>query len=152
MATINRMRPALALGLLAASTLAWPQAHQKTFDDYILRSSVVNTLSIPAESAQQHGITRAADTGILNVTVLKKGSELTGTQEARVEAFARDLLGRKREIDMRETEIGQWVSYSGTFTFAPREVLDFVIHAQPAGSDEWLDMTYRERVWQDVRP
>jgi hypothetical protein len=144
----------LALRLAASAVLvlqagqAAAQNHEQTFERYVLQSNVVSSLSIPQASAAVHGIRRAADQGILNVTVLKKGQSLQ-TVPARVRAHAVSLAGSKRDIEMKETTAGDWVSYTGTFSFAPREVLDFKIVAEPAGSGETLAMSYRERVWVD---
>lgn len=134
---------------------AWPQAgahaqmQEKTFENHVLRSSVVSSMSIPEASAAEHNIKRAPDLGILNVTVLKKGSQLTETVPAKVSAYAMDLAGTRRLIPMRETKANGWVSYTGTFPFAPREVLDFTVSAQPENVGQPLEMTYRERLWRD---
>lgn len=148
-----RVSPRLtaALALLGAwlPLPAQVQTHEKAFDDYVIRSSVVSSLSIPEASAQAHGIERAPDRGILNVTVLKKGSYLTETVPARVEAEAVNLIGSRRTIPMLQTKADRWVSYTGTFSFAPREVLDFNITVWPQGSRQPLKLNYRERVWVD---
>lgn len=134
---------------------AWPQAgahaqtHEKAFEKHVLRSSVVSSMSIPEASAAEHNIKRAPDLGILNVTVLKQGSQLTETVPADVKAYAMDLSGARRLIPLRETKANGWVSYTGTFPFAPREVLDFTVSAQPENVGQPLEMTYREQLWRD---
>jgi len=144
----------LALRLAAVAVLvlqaghAGAQNHEQAFERYVLKSNVVSSLSIPEASANKHAIRRAADQGILNVTVMKKGQSLQ-TVPARVQAHAISLAGSKRKIEMRETKVGDWVSYTGTFNFAPREVLDFNIVAEPTGSGQVLEMSYRDRVWVD---
>lgn len=147
---MNRL--ALRLTTVAVLVLqaghAGAQNHEQTFQRYVLQSNAVSSLSIPEASASMHGVRRAADQGILNVTVTKKGQSLQ-TVPAKVRAHAISLAGSKREIEMRETKVGEWVSYTGTFNFAPREVLDFKIFAEPLGSGEVLEMSYRERVWVD---
>lgn len=148
---IKPMRFAAALALSLACPLAWGQGqvHEKAFDQFVLRSSVVSSMSIPESSAAANGIQRAPDRAILNVTVLKKGSNLTETVPAKVEASAANLAGSRRLVPMAETKANGWTSYTGTFNFAPREVLDFTITAQPAGGGKPLEMTYREQVWKD---
>jgi hypothetical protein len=147
---IKPIRLAVALALPIVCPAAWAQGpHQKSFDEYVLRSSVVSSMSISEASAATHGIERAHDRAILNVTVLKKGSNLTETVPARVEATAVNLAGYRRLIRMAETTADGWTSYTGTFKFAPREVLDFKITAQPVGSDKRLGISYREQLWPD---
>lgn len=143
------IRQVAATLLLVVSPLAWPQAHEKAFGDYVLRSSVVSSESVPDVGvATHHGIERGPDVAILNVSVLRKGQPVQ-TVPARVEAVAVNLAGIRRKVDMKETRSGEWVSYSGTFKFAPREVFDFTIRAEPAGSGTQLEMTYRERLWKE---
>lgn len=66
-----------------------------------------------------------------------------------MEASVVNLAGLRRLVPMEETKANGWTSYSGTFKFAPREVLDFTITAHPAGGGQPLEMTYREQVWKD---
>lgn len=142
---------AVALCALFGGQSAWAQSHEQASARHVLRSSVVSTFSIPEASAAAHGIQRAADRAILNVTVLKKGSQLMETVPAKVQAHAISLAGSRRDIKMTETKAGDWVSYTGTFTFAPREVLDFTIVAEPVADGEKLELRYRERVWVDQK-
>lgn len=148
---IKPMGLAAALAVPVVCPLAWAdgQTHQKAFDQYVLRSSVVSSMSIAEASGAAHGIRRAPDRAILNVTVLKKGSNLTETVPAKVEASVVNLAGLRRLVPMEETTANGRTSYTGTFKFAPREVLDFTITAQPAGGGQPLEMTYREQVWKD---
>lgn len=37
-----------------------------------------------------------------------------------------------------------------TFSYAPREVLDFRIGVQPAGSGRDLEVSFRERLWSNL--
>lgn len=148
---MNRLALRLAAGaaFVLPAWQAWAQDHEQAFDRYVLRSNVVSSLSIPESSAAIHGIRRAADQAILNVTVLKKNGQSMQTVPAKVKAHAISLAGSKRDIDLKETKSGDWVSYTGTFSFAPREVLDFKIVAEPAGSSQALEMGYRDRIWVD---
>lgn len=144
---------AIAAALLLLSV--WPalegaaQPHERAFENHVLRSSAVSSMAISEAAAAAHDIRRASDLGILNVTVLKKASQLTETVPAKVNAYATDLSGARRTIEMRETKAAGWVSYTGTFPFAPREVLDFSISAQPEDGGPLLEMSYRERIWHD---
>lgn len=133
-----------ALLFLSLGAPSWSQPHQQTIDQYVLRSSVTSTQNISAESAKEHGIVRAPDVAILNVTVTTKGSQLTETVPAKVTAVATNLVGQRQKIDLTATKADGWVSYSGTFKFASREVLTFAIQAEPVPAGKPLKMTFRE--------
>jgi len=125
------------------------QAHQQEFGRYLLYSKVMTSSPVPqAGSGAERGIPRTGNHGVLTVTVMEKGPSLRSVP-AKVRAYAIGVAGLKRPIDMRETKAGDWVSYRGKFSFAPREVLRFEIVAEPEGSGETLDMRYRERLEAD---
>lgn len=134
-----------------ACLLAGGEVHETADERHLLRSSVVNSMSVSAAAAAAEGIERAPDRAIINVTVLAKGSQLLQTVPARIEAVATGPAGARRPIAMSETRSGHWVSYTGTFRFAPREVVDFAITARPDGGGEPLEMRFRERIWSDAR-
>lgn len=134
------------LGL--AATMAQAQSHVERQGPYLLRSSSVSTLNLAPESARKHGIERAADRAVLNVVVQKveEGNQLR-TVPAEVTAQVRTLAGVVQEVQMSETRSGDYVAYSGVYNYLPREVIDIMVNARPAGAQTPLEITYRERMW-----
>ena len=139
--------PAALFLMLVASSPAWSQAHERRFGDYTIRSSTAGTENLSAETARAHGIERGPRKAVLNVTVLKKEDGTEKTVPARLRVYVRNLTQERRQIDMRETAAGGYVSYMGTYDFVHGAVLDFTIEAQPENSGKTLTMTYRERMW-----
>lgn len=133
--------------VLAASNPAWSQAHTRQFGDYTLRASTVGTQNLSAETAREHGIERSPRRAVLNVTVLKKEAGVERTVPAKVQVYARNLAEHRRDIDMRETVAGSFISYMGTYDFVHGETLDFTVSAQPEGSAKPLSMSFRDRMW-----
>lgn len=138
---------AASIFMLLASFPAWPQAHTREYGGYTIRTSSVGTENLSAATASEHGIKRDPRRAILNITVMKKDAEANKTVPASVQAYVRNLAGQRREIDMREISEGGRVSYMGTYDFIHGEVLDFIITARPEGSNETLNLTYRDRMW-----
>lgn len=148
----NRCRAATTLlavsgTLLLFGATAQAQSHEASQGGYVVRSTLVDSTSLPAESLQQQGIDAAPDRAILNVVVLKDGSgAVRPTVRARVEATVRGLTGTPRSIPMREVVANDRLSYLGLVQHAPSEVLMLQIQATPAGSAQTIDLSYQEQM------
>lgn len=137
------------LWFLAVPGSALAQSHEQVAGPYVLRATVSTTAAIAEESAQAHGIEQKADRAILNVIVLNRDDPRQIPQPARVSAQITDLAGVLQEVELRRIEANNRISYTGTFQFLPREVVEFRISAQPEGSTETIDLQFRERLWRD---
>jgi len=100
-----------------------------------IRASTVNTTLLPEQVTRQYGIARGEQTWMLLVTVRTGKDEASETSmPANVEAFARDLQGRRIEIPLRELETAQGlVDHVGTFSIAPPDTLQFTVQVTPQG-------------------
>lgn len=139
----------LALSLAASQAWAQNQIHEKLFGQYVLRSSVANSLLIPEENLADESLVRTEKRGIIRIAVWKKGEQRTRSVPAEVQARAYDQFGSIRPISLSENRINGGVFYTGAFVFAPGEVLDFHISARPAGAEKNLEMTYQEKIRVD---
>jgi hypothetical protein len=137
----------LAAGLLlAAPLLASAQPHEEREGDYVLRSSVVQSTALDPATARAHGIEPAPGRGVLNVSVRGQGGAGPALP-ATAEATLKNMTGLERRVELREARAPNgWVSYTGAFEFAPREVLDVRVRAQPLGGGPALELAYRERM------
>lgn len=142
----------MAILLPIASLPAWPQAHTQQVGVYTLQSSTTNSENLSEESAKAHGIDRDPRRAVLNVVVLKNDAELDTTVPAKVQAYATNLAGQLKKIDMRRVAVAGRISYLGSYRFAHGEVLDFTIKAKLEGSRETLSLTFRERLWVPGSP
>lgn len=135
---------ALSSLLLAFPARSWAQAHEQRAGAYVLRSSTVGSETLAKETAIKHGIVPAPTRAVINVTV-SKGNQ---TVPATVSVAARDLIGRARDIPVRQTKENGYVSYVGAYEFVNGEVLDFTIKARPEGNQETLSLHFRDRMWR----
>jgi len=131
-----------SLSFLTAAP-AWSQAHETTSGAYTLRSSTVGSVMLSAESARKYGIDRSPLRGVFNATISKDGRNVP----AKLEVVAGSLTGKTRPIPMTETTANDSVSYTGVYDYVHGEVLDFTVKAQPQGSNEALNLTFRDRMW-----
>lgn len=144
------VRPWAVVGwacLLAASGPGWAQSHAVTDGPFTLRSSTVASESLLPASAKEHGVKRAADVGVVNVTVERRDAQGgTSTVPAKVKVETRSLTGRTAEVPVKETRANNYISYLGTYSFLPREVVDITVTAVPAGEKKALKLTYRDQM------
>ncbi|HEX5737776.1 MAG TPA: DUF4426 domain-containing protein [Hydrogenophaga sp.] len=148
MHTRNQLAPAALIVCAWAfwTGIAQAQPHVVQEGTFTLRSSVVNSETLPEETAQRHGITPGPHTAVLNVVVLK---DIDGEQwpvAANVSVTRTTLAGVQRDIELRAVEAQGRVSYLGSFDFVPREVLDFAITARIDPASPVLRLNYRERM------
>ncbi len=94
--------------------------------DYIIHYNALSTESLPPSVARAYGITRSTNRGLLNISVLKKGSGFEGV-EAEIKVNATNLTGQLRKVDLRKIEEQNAVYYIGVFSVANEETLDFSI-------------------------
>lgn len=137
---------AVVFGLWASGAQA--QSHVEKQGPYLLRSSSVSTMNLSADSARQHGIERADRRAVLNVVVQKVGEgNRLSTVPADVKAQVKTLAGVVRDVDMTASRANGYVSYSGVYSYLPRQVMDITVSAKPEGAQETLKLTYRDRMW-----
>lgn len=135
-----------SFALSAWSTSALAQPHAVRHGDFAMHSSVVNSQSISAEAAREHGIAPAENVGVLNVVVLRDIEGVQWPIRAAVSATRTTLSGVQRDIELRPVEAEGRVSYAGSFEFVPREVLDFKVTARINPGSPLLQLSYRERM------
>lgn len=122
------------------------EAYEKTFENYVLRSSTVSTDNLSTATAKAHGIERSPRKAVINVTVINKNAVGESTVPAKVAVSTIDPGGYGRDIEMRETTENGYVSYSGVYALVGREGIELDVSAQPVGSDKTLTMRFRDKV------
>lgn len=130
---------------LATGKPALAQAHETTNGPCTLRSSTVESRSISASVAARHGFSPAADLAIVDVTVSCKGQPGNGTMPADVDVTRADLAGTTESVDMRMVRQDGFVSYFGTYSHLPGQVVRLVVTASPQGDTRRMTLTYEQR-------
>ncbi len=97
-----------------------------TIGNYIVHYNALSTESLPPSVAKAYGITRSTNRGLLNISVLKKGSGFEGV-EADIKVSATNLTGQLRSIKLRKIKEQNAVYYISVFSVANEETLDFSI-------------------------
>lgn len=99
--------------------------------DYVVHYNALSTESLPPGVATAYGITRSKNKGLLNISVLKRGTDFQGA-EADIKVSATNLTGQLRDIKLRKITEQKAIYYISVFPVANRETLDFSIKVKTA--------------------
>ena len=144
-ATIGRaVAAACLLGALGVASAVSGQPHELTEGGYTVRSSVVDSSSLAPAAAREHGIEPSGGVGVLDVSVYRSDSTNYEALPATVQASLTGPAGVVEQIEMKPARAAGYVSYFGTFRYAPNEPLDFKISVKPEGAGQDLTLRYQE--------
>ena len=150
-----RRRPhvlACVAALLLALALPAPaRAEQfRTFGEYEIHFNAVRSDFIAPEAAAQHGLTRSATRGLLNVAVLRRKAD--GGQvhsEATLTVSVRGTEGEARTVRMRPIREPGVLYYIGEFRIAGADSYRFELGVQPADGTERFDIRFSQQLLAD---
>jgi hypothetical protein len=124
-----------------------PLEHVSEFDDFTLRANVSRTDVLPDDMARQYGIEPGPDLVLLNLVILEKRPDQQPVPvTAEVSVHHESLSGHHEAIDMRVVEADGHVSYIGTLDTSAQRFFQIIVEAQPAGTDEPLQMSFEVRL------
>jgi hypothetical protein len=119
--------------------------NSKDFGQYVVLFNALATDLLPPKVAREYRITRSRNRGMVNITVLKKVLGTPGQPvHARVEARAENLVGRARDIQLREVREGNAIYYIGEFRVANEETLKFTVRSRPQGTQQFLEVHFSQ--------
>ena len=123
-------------------------ATSQTFGNYTVHYNAFNSDVLQPSMAEAYGIVRSKNRGMLSITIIKKGSEPTGTPvRAQVTASASNLTGQFRKFKIREIDEKNSVYYLSAFHVAHEEMLDFVLHILPEGETRAYTVKFRQQFY-----
>jgi hypothetical protein len=134
------------LGLISLLSSIFAAAEQmQRFDNYEVHYSTVNSSFIPADVAKLHGIIRADNRIILNISIRKvvPGEELTEAQTATVTGSRNDLIN-SYPLTFKEVLEPGAVYYLADFLVLDQESSHFTVDvAIPEGRTYQLKFTQK---------
>jgi hypothetical protein len=122
----------------------------RDFGDYILHFNAISTEELTPQIAQQYGIVRSANRGMLNVTILRKNEG--GMSEAvpgSVAANAINLTAQLKNLNFREITEGDAIYYIAEFPISDEETLIFSIDATPINEPSRFSVRYKRQFFID---
>ncbi|MGB5337539.1 MAG: DUF4426 domain-containing protein [Gammaproteobacteria bacterium] len=119
--------------------------NSKDFGQYVVHYNALATDMLPAEVARKYAIRRSQNSGMINVTVLKKVLGSPGQPvHALAEVSAQNLAGQSRSIEMREIREGNAIYYIGVFRVAHEETLKFDLKVRPQGTPDTFPVQFSQ--------
>ncbi len=135
--------------LLAVLALGLPvtmQAEQmEQFGDWQIHYVVFPSSFLTPAIANNYGITRAKDVGIVNVSVLDQDGNGAPVS---VYGHATNLLGQMSQLDFREVREGPAVYYLAEIRHTDQEVVRFSFAITPPGAATF-DLKFQKKLYWD---
>ncbi|MBV2128679.1 DUF4426 domain-containing protein [Arsukibacterium indicum] len=124
-----------------------PLGHVMELDGYTLRANITRADILNQNMAEKYGIAPNPDLALLNL-VIQDNSEprQDATVAASVHVEHENLLGHTQVIDMRKAETDGYISYYGTLDASSQRIFQLNIKAQPADTDQVLEMSFEARL------
>ena len=106
----------------------------KEFGDYVIHYNAFRSDTLLPEVAKQYNLTRRNNRVILNIAVLKKVLNTTGTPTAaKVTGHVGNLTGQLKNLEFREVKEGTAIYYLAESQFTEGEFLKFDLKVTPEG-------------------
>jgi hypothetical protein len=113
--------------------------------NYRIHYNAIQTSELPAPVMQAYGIRRSPNRALVNIAILDISGEQPDPVRALVTASARNLVGQRRTIEMREVdEAGEAIYYLGEVRVNNRETLEFSISARVSGQTRPLEFKFSQ--------
>lgn len=123
------------------------------FGDYVVLVNAQTTDQLEPEVAQEYGIPRSQNRGMLNVVILKKDpqSTLATGQPMRgaVTSLTRNLTGQVKEMELKEVVETDAIYYLGHVPIETGETLVFDIDATPEGANTTLSIRFKHSFYAE---
>jgi len=122
----------------------------QAFGDYTAYFNALATNQLTAEIASQYGIVRSQNRAMLNVSVLRRGTNGPDTAvRATIDVSVRNLSGQLKNITMRPVTEGDAIYYIGEVVVTNAETLIFSIDVTPDGEPEGHSIRYMKQFFVD---
>lgn len=108
--------------------------------DHIVHFSAQSTDQLPRNVAEAYKIARSKNRVMLNVSVLKEGTNTAVSADVTVRTV--NLAGQLKNVTMRKIQEQDAIYYIGETGIANRETLIFNISITPEGSTEASDVSF----------
>jgi hypothetical protein len=127
-----------------ARTAAPAEPTQQDFGDFEVHYNAVRTDELTPAVARAYGIERSANRVLLNVSLLRKGSDGRATPvDGTVTATAYNLNGQLKDLEMRRITEGSSVYFIGEVGISGTEILVFDISASPQDRPEKYSVQFK---------
>jgi len=143
---INKVYKALFVFALALFSVNSYAEHSREFGDYVVHYNAFRSDTISPEVAKQYGLARANNRILINIAVLKKVMNTTGTPTAaEVTGHASNLTGQLKKLKFRKITEGSAIYYLAEAKISDGEFLKFDLKILPEGEKNAVRIRFDKR-------
>lgn len=137
--------------MFATSLFSVAQAEQRLVQgDYEVHYNAFNSGFLTPEVAQANGLTRSKVMALLNISVLKIGTDgVKKPANALVSGEAKNLIGQVKTINFSKIDEGDAIYYLGSFRFSDEELLKFDLQVQPDPNLSPINVRFSQTFYED---
>jgi len=115
--------------------------------DHVVHFSAQSTDKLPPEVARAYNIVRSKNRAMLNVSVLKEGSNTPVSADVSVKTV--NLTGQMKNVVMRKVTEQEAIYYIGETPVANRETLVFDISVTPEGVSKASEVRFKRQFYSN---
>ncbi len=131
--------------LLGFGSSAYAESSME-FGDYVIHYNAFRSDTLSPEIAKSYNLTRRNNRVIVNIAVLKKVLNTTGTPTAaKVTGHLKNLTGQMKAIEFREIKEDTAIYYLSEVQFTEGEFLKFDIKVTPEGGTRAASLKFDKR-------
>jgi len=144
--TLLRSLPFFTFFLLITAGSSAIAESSMDFGNYVIHYNAFRSDTLEPEVAKAYDLTRRNNRAILNIAVLKKVMNTTGTPTtAKVSGHASNLAGQMKNLEFREIKEGSAVYYLAETQFSDGEFLKFNLKIDIDGEDHAARLKFDKR-------
>ncbi|MDT8283213.1 MAG: DUF4426 domain-containing protein [Gammaproteobacteria bacterium] len=143
---VNKLFKTLFIVVLALTSLNSYAENSQEFGDYVIHYNAFRSDTISPEVAKQYGLARANNRVLINIAVLKKVMDTTGTPTAAaVTGSASNLTGQFKQLEFKTIKEGTAIYYLAETKISDGEFLKFDIKVIPEGESRAARLRFDKR-------
>lgn len=134
--------------LISLGSLSANAENSKEFGDYVIHYNAFRSDTISPEVAKQHGLARANNKVLINISILKKVMDTTGKPtNASVTGHASNLTGQLKQLKFKEISEGNAIYYLAETKISDGEFLKFDVKIIPEGETRAARLNFDKRFY-----
>ena len=142
----NNLFKVLFIFALAFGSFNSYAENSKEFGDYVIHYNAFRSDTISPEVAKQYNLARANNRVIINIAVLKKVMNTTGTPtSSKVTGHASNLTGQLKQLEFKEITEGDAIYYLAETKVSDGEFLKFDVKILPEGETKPARLKFDKR-------
>lgn len=143
---VNKLFRTLFILTLALASMNSYAENSKEFGDYVIHYNAFRSDTISPEVAKQYDLARANNRVLINISVLKKVLNTTGTPTpAAVTGHASNLTGQLKQLEFKTIKEGTAIYYIAETKISDGEFLKFDVKIIPEGEERAARLRFDKR-------